>query len=291
MELNIKQISARSKRQLMDWSLVLASQGIEASLCLEEDRWLLSVSEEDFPRAQAAIDLYQRENRGWRWSRHLPKGGFKFHWGALPWLFALALIYAATVRWPGLVDAGLMDRAAVRSGQWWRLGTAVLLHADAAHLLGNLAIGFVFVGLAMGEYGWGIALLAAFLGGVGGNLAGYLVYPNSHRGLGASGAVTAAIGLLVPHPALFLAKDSLATRWALKAVAACAFLFILLGTNPRTDVVAHFGGFVVGTVLGFALRPFKKALEQDAAIQWMGFVTLLGLVLMCWGLALRAAGR
>lgn len=41
-----------------------------------------------------------------------------------------------------------------------------------------------------------VGLLAAYLAGVGGNLATWLVYGDNHRGLGASGMVMGALGLL-----------------------------------------------------------------------------------------------
>ena len=59
-----------------------------------------------------------------------------------------------------------------------------------------MVFGFLFVGLVMGRYGPGVGLLAVYLAGVGGNLAAWLVYGESHRGLGASGMVMGALGLL-----------------------------------------------------------------------------------------------
>src|ERR1035437_10950698 len=86
--------------------------------------------------------------------------------------------------------------AALAHGEWWRLFTATWLHADLAHLAMNMVFGFLFLGLVMGRYGPGVGLLAAYLAGVGGNLAAWLVYGENHRGLGASGVVMGALGLL-----------------------------------------------------------------------------------------------
>ena len=77
--------------------------------------------------------------------------------------------------------------------------TAVMLHADTAHLISNVTIGALFLGFAMGSFGPGIALLAAFLAGAGGNLVDYWFYPSTHRGLGASGMVMGSLGLLTVY--------------------------------------------------------------------------------------------
>ena len=52
-----------------------------------------------------------------------------------------------------IAGTGLMDSAAVSKGAWWRLFTAILLHNDLGHLMANMTIGFVVLGLAMARYG------------------------------------------------------------------------------------------------------------------------------------------
>jgi hypothetical protein len=49
-------ISARSKRQAMEWGLVLASQGIEAVIDNSGEGWGLLVEWKDFDRAQANLE-------------------------------------------------------------------------------------------------------------------------------------------------------------------------------------------------------------------------------------------
>ncbi len=87
-----------------------------------------------------------------------------------------------------------MDGAAVAHGQWWRLFTAIWLHADLAHLATNATIGLLLLGLAMGRYGTGAGLLAAYLAGAGGNLVAGLISLQPHRSLGASGMVIGCLG-------------------------------------------------------------------------------------------------
>ena len=62
----LAEIPAYSKRQAMDWSLVLASQGIEAIILKvpETERWILQIPPAELQRAQDSIRLYRAENRG-----------------------------------------------------------------------------------------------------------------------------------------------------------------------------------------------------------------------------------
>ena len=72
---------------------------------------------------------------------------------------------------PDFLTGGIMDSTLAVSGQWWRIFSAMMLHADLGHLAENLAIGIVLFGLAMGRYGTGTGLFAAYLAGAGGNVA------------------------------------------------------------------------------------------------------------------------
>ena len=220
-------IHARSKRQAMDWSLVLASQGIAAVIERADAGWFLTVEPAEFERAKAVLEQYQIENRGWPWRHELPGTGVVFHWGALVWVLGIAAFYyCTTVRFPGLKSAGMVDSRAVLGGQWWRLFTAITLHENIEHLMGNSTTGLLLLGLAMARFGPGIAMLAAFLAGAAGNYASVMFFPSNHYSLGASGMVTGALGLItvqsVAHWRKYgpAARDSFHAPWR----QACSFL-------------------------------------------------------------------
>src|SRR5205823_7032698 len=119
------------------------------------------------------------------------------NWGAAAWCFLLALFHSMDAAAGfGLRAAGVRDPVLVQNGSWWRLFTATMLHSDLAHLMANLAIGFPVLGLAMGRYGPACGLLAAYLAGVGGNVAGLFFHAHLATGLGASGMVMGGLGLL-----------------------------------------------------------------------------------------------
>src|ERR1700675_3358431 len=82
MEPDLPRIAARSRRQVMDWGLVLASQGIEAIINRSDAGWELIVEARDFDRAQAVLRQYRVENRGWRWRHPLAGSEVVFHWGS-----------------------------------------------------------------------------------------------------------------------------------------------------------------------------------------------------------------
>jgi membrane associated rhomboid family serine protease len=270
----------------MDLSLVLISQGIEPTIerSQAEQGWVLLVPVEEHERAVEAIRQYRLENRNWGWQKAMLGPGVLFDWASLAWVLLAGFFYWAQTR-VDLQSSGIMDGIAVSHGQWWRLFTAVWLHGDLAHLCSNLAIGFVLLGLAMGHYGTGLALLAAYLAGVGGNIGGWIFNPTAHS-LGASGMVMGALGLLAAYS--FLWRRNLPRKWKFAAagIAGGVMLFVLLGLGPGTDVTAHLGGFVFGVVFGAVLRLSPRAGKNTAANSVSGLSFIL-LVVVPWFLALR----
>ena len=59
----------------------------------------------------------------------------------------------------GVLDAGFLER-----GEWWRVFTALTLHADLLHLLSNLAFGALFGYPAARLFGPGVAWLLILVG-------------------------------------------------------------------------------------------------------------------------------
>ncbi len=249
-------IPARSRRQAMDWSLVLASQGIEPVIELAaETGWALVVSPQDYDSGSAA------------------------------WVVLTVVFFWLSDTRANLPAAGIMDGAAVARGEWWRLFTATLLHADLGHLAANAVFGLVLIGLAMGQCGTGVGLLAAYLAGAGGNVASWLVYGEAHHGLGASGVVMGALGLLAVQSLPLLKGNPHAVKLAIAGLVGGVMLFVLLGLNPETDVVAHAGGFVAGLVLGSLLALAPRLAPKPLVNLGAGFL-FTALVVLTWLLAL-----
>ena len=250
----------------MDWSLVLISQGIEATIDRETERgWGLMVTEQDYKRATGILEQYRLENRHWPWRQKLPANGGLFDWASLGWVSVVSVFFWIQTHAPlSFRNCGLMDAVAVSHGEWWRLFTAVFLHADLGHYAMNVSIGFFLLGLAMGNFGTGLGLLASYLAGVGGNLATWMIY-SEHRSLGASGMVMGCVGLLASQ-SIFLRRGT-PNKWKyiISGIAGGVMLFALLGLSPDSDVLAHLGGFLSGLILGILLQLARKLSRSTAA--------------------------
>lgn len=271
----------------MDWSLVLVSQGIETAIAQPDigAGWGLLVAPHDYQNAMDAIRQYRIENRGWPWQQQVFRPGLLFDWGSLAWVMLMVFFFWLSTRLD-LRSAGIMDSVRAGHGQWWRLFTAMWLHADLAHLGSNATLGLVLLGLAMGRYGTGVGLLAGYLAGAGGNVAAWLVASEPHRSLGASGMVMGTLGLLAVQSVSLWKQTPHAAKYIYSGIFGGVMLFVLFGLAPGTDVTAHFGGFVSGLLLGAALMRVPVVTQSAAAnlLSGLGFALL---VIVPWWLALK----
>ena len=273
----------------MDWSLVLASQGIQHTVQHDEAAgWSLAVAAADHEKALAQIRLYRLENQQWRWRRPVLQPGLFFDWSSLAWVLLNILFFWWSEVRAGLRTAGMMDGAAVARGQWWRLFTATWLHANIAHLATNMVFGFLFLGLVMGRYGPGVGLLAAYLAGVGGNFVAWRIHHGeNYLSLGASGVVTGSLGLLAVQSVALLRRPNVNTfRLFTAAIIGAVLLFVYLGVSPESDVVAHFGGFVTGLILGLPLA-FAPRLIHRPWLNLLAGILFTALVILPWWRALK----
>jgi len=203
----------------------------------------------------------------------------------------LALFFAHTGSWStgnNWFAQGAVDGPAIlEQGEWWRLATALTLHADLVHLAGNGLIGGLMIHLLGKTVGYGLAWLLLIVSGMAGNLLNVAVRHQPHLSVGLSTAVFAAIGLLV-GPQLGHRRTRSLKELLLPLGAGAGLLAALGSEGARTDLGAHFFGGVVGLCCGVLLemtgavarcrRPFIQALLFSLA------VTIL---MWCWRLALR----
>jgi len=246
-----------SERRARLWVLVLESRYLEGRVVRGERGWQILVPAQMFDAACRELRLFIEENRNWP---PLPPPVRPLIGNLLPTLSVLLLLatfYNLTLldltllgRHPvDWVEIGSAHSSLILRGEWWRVITALTLHADWLHLLSNLAIGGVFVIFLCGDLGSGLAwslLLAC--GALGNLLNAYLQLP-SHTSIGSSTAVFAAVGLL-GGSSVVRNRSHLRRRWPLP-VAAALSLLVLLGTEGKqTDLGAHLFGFFFGVVFG-----------------------------------------
>ena len=284
-------IAARSLPIAKDWALVLISQGIESTLLAGEinGTWLLQISSHQSTRAYQALRLYHLENRRNSWKQAVPglDGGFDFL--SLGWAGLCIWIYWLNSRDAGWSLAGQMDSTKVFSGQYWRMVTAMFLHADLAHLAQNMSLGILLMGLTMGTAGKWPGLLLALLAGAAGNAFSLLLTPKPFIGLGASGVVMGCLGIIATLPLRKLSKQpegwkKMAVR---NAISGAIFLFILFGLSPGTDIFAHSGGFLAGLIIGISYSYLPERVRISNHFQHFCLVVVTGLILGGWWLAWR----
>lgn len=172
------------------------------------------------------------------------------------WVLALIVTFHFQSQEPAMADwftnssLGLIDQ-----GQWWRPFTALFLHADFGHLLGNAVLGaglFLLVASSVGPWTGGALILAS--GTLGNVLSAWTHYPAPFQSMGSSTAVFGALGILVGL-GNFRAWNSPARHKAGGVMIPLGAGIILLGWfgagAPPTDVLSHLLGFVVGGILGW----------------------------------------
>ena len=184
-------------------------------------------------------------------------------------------------------DAGRVDGVLIRGGEWWRTITALTLHSDARHIVGNLVFG-VFFGFFAGRLmGSGVAWLAIVAAAATGNAANTLLLESAHRSIGASTAVFAALGLIAGYVwrGRFMAQD----RWSYRLGPIVGGLALLMFTgtgDEKTDIGAHLLGFVCGFLAGMLLIALGPV-PTDRRAQTTAGVIAVFLVVTGWLVALR----
>lgn len=279
-------ISARSRRQAMDWSLVLVSQGIESVIEGDARGWELLVPVGEYEQAIATIRQYRHENRHWSWQRQMFKGGLVFDWASISWVILL-LFFAWLMPAYQLKTRGILDIAPDGHGKWWRVFTAIWLHADVEHLATNAAIGFVLLGLCMGRFGTGVGLLSAYLAGASAYAIEFVIPAEPHYSLGASGMVMGSLGILATQ-SFFLWRTRYGRKYVVSAIAAGMMLFMLFGLAPGTDIVAHFGGFVIGLAFGGVLSVSRR-ITHKPMFNFLSGLIFISLIIIPWWRALNNA--
>lgn len=239
------------------WSLVLAARDIPHRLEYDPPAWRLLVPDDRMADAVREVRLYEAENRHWPPAPPVPRPLVENSLATLSVLILLAafhnitlsdivVINGVTPDWLGL---GMAQASKISEGEWWRLVTALTLHADMQHLLGNLAIGGVFVLLLCRELGSGLAWSLLLGAGVTGNLVNAILQAPGHSSVGASTAVFGAVGILAAL-SMIRYRNYLQRRWPLPVAAALSLLVLLGSEGKNTDLGAHLFGFMAGIALG-----------------------------------------
>jgi len=281
-----------------EFGLVLDAKGLPYERGPLGDAWVLWVSPgaADSAREELARYAAERSERREPLPLLVPFAGSSY--GAAVYAFVLIVVaYCAGAGLFGVnwLDVGALDSRAGGAGEWWRCLTALTLHLDQEHLMGNLLFG-VGIGVLAGRvFGAGVAWFSVVLAGAAGNYLDMVMSPSWHRAVGASTAVFAALGLLAGfgwgqrlsrHDRL--GRDRL-YRWA--PLFAGIFLLALLGAgNEHVDVLGHLLGFSSGTLLGWIFARAGVPRSRRPVWQMVAGAATLGLLGVAWWVALRHGG-
>lgn len=250
-------ITSDNSQRIRLWSLTLDSRSVACQIDKDQQGWRLLVPPEQYAAAIYELRRFEELNRNW------PPPAPKHHpltentLATISILILLATFHNITqldVSTPGMsmpdwVLLGNAQAAKILAGEWWRLVTALTLHADWAHLSSNLAIGGIFVVFLCRELGSGLAWSLLLGAGALGNLVNAYLQSSNHSSVGASTAVFGAVGILAAL-SLVRYKHNLRKRWMLPVAAALALLALLGTEGKNTDLGAHLFGFVYGVCLG-----------------------------------------
>lgn len=203
----------------------------------------------------------------------------------------LGLIFTAQSTSGSLTESGVNSSVSVLgNGEWWRLFTAITLHGDFGHLLGNSMALPVFGYLCSRYLGSGLAWLTILLLAGLANLTNVLLAGEEEfRSLGASTAVFAALGLLTGVPAgwyLRSRKPVRRTEWAVPFVGGCILFFWLGGGNYPTDIAGHLWAFTYGLIAALPLAYLLIGQRISRTAQRLLLAAAGLLVAGCWSLAL-----
>lgn len=285
---------AALRRDCVDRALVLQARGIPGELTRDEESWLLKVPTEEAARAIDELTAFDAENQGWpRPPRPLVRLAVGVH-GVVAYVFIL--LGVAWCQGRGIFEtdwllAGRVHARSVLNGELWRTVTALTLHLDIAHLVGNLFFGALF-GLFIGQFvGSGVAWLGILLSGAAGNLVNSWLQPPWHSAAGASTAVFAALGMLAAY--VWRRRGDFDARWPYRWAPILAGVALLAYTGAggeRTDIGAHLTGFVCGLAAGVLFGSVRQNRFRFPLLQVAAGTSAFLIVAGAWWLALTASG-
>jgi membrane associated rhomboid family serine protease len=166
-------------------------------------------------------------------------------------------------------------------GQYWRLVSAMFLHAGLLHIAFNAYALWLFGTVVEQELGWARLVLIYFATGIVASAASYAFGPNA-VGVGASGAIFGIFGAFVTYNYRRRHLAIAAARLR-SAVMIVVINMVLALSIQGIDWRAHVGGFVAGLFAGFAAEGVGTA-SARRTILVTGFVGLIAVAyaLVAW---------
>ncbi|SDP25594.1 rhomboid family intramembrane serine protease [Desulforhopalus singaporensis] len=244
--------------QLNTSSLVLSAKKITHRIqWFDQHHFRIYVHPDQFASADRELLLYEQENRDWPPVEKDDDFAPSFKAMSPTLMAILVYIYLQTGQWryngpwfaQGCGDSG----AILDHGEYFRLITALTLHADAVHLLGNTILGGFLIHFFLQLTGNGIGLAAILVTGTIANYLNVLAHGPGHLFVGFSTAVFSVIGMLCTINYATSGKKAV-YKTVMPIMAGLALLALVGSGGERTDLGAHFFGLVTGLIGGNVVR-------------------------------------
>jgi rhomboid protease GluP len=147
----------------------------------------------------------------------------------------------------------------VLNGEAWRLLTAIFIHANLLHIVGNMLFLLIFGLRAEKLFDLKEYLSVYFLSGLAGGLLTLLMGPDTWS-IGASGAIFGMLGACTIYARRSIGQSIM---YALLY----SFFFLVINIGPDVNVLAHIGGLVTGLLIGYLLAMTRKP-QQTVTYQY-----------------------
>jgi len=258
----MKSIFKGRNRKRADLVLViLASQSIDAHVQRNRDGHLeIRVTDDAYRAAKSHLEQYDLENSSFLFRAQIKKiSGSTFSSPSILVVIGLlGLIHFFAVK-TGYHNQAVFQFGAssyfLRQGEAFRAITALFLHSDLSHLMGNMAGLLALASPLVRMTGYGSGLFILLSAGTVGNLIAGGLGQDLRLSIGASTAVMAAAGLLAARQIILPSNGAGLWPKRLVPLAGAATLVAMFSHGERTDVSAHFFGFGAGAGIGLLFFP------------------------------------
>jgi membrane associated rhomboid family serine protease len=274
-------------QQAGDWALVLHSADVDHRVEIRDGVLVLMVAAEHRERALDALDAFDAESRP---VIEAPVPDL----GPSPLGFATVAVLVIMFRLTGPGDAqpasawfdvGRAASTAIIDGETWRIVTALTLHGDLMHLVGNVVASVLFVSAVGRWLGVGLGAVLVLASAAVANYFAARAYGPGHVSIGASTATFAALGLLAGLQIVRRFGQVARRRRAWVPLVAGLCLVIMLGASERADIVAHLFGLGVGVAAGVVVAA-SGIRPPGRVVQGLLAVLTLAVLIGCWWIAL-----
>jgi len=139
----------------------------------------------------------------------------------------------------------------VMNGWYWQLFTAMFVHVNIIHLVGNMFFLLIFGLRAEEMFDIKEYILIYFLSGLAGNLLTLVFGPFAPPSAGASGAIFGVFGACTIYFRRAIGQS------VMSALLYSLFL-LMISAGPSVNNLAHLGGLIVGLLVGYGLAVTRK---------------------------------